>query len=308
MELCIYPKRTTSWKDFTQEMQMPHSIALDGYVPEGPRLNLQGPWANFNHHEEVSRLETRATCAQVLIALRMGLMQVFDPSHVSIHVNDCDEDVCLSVYLLRNYAQTGLHENYRLNRLVFMEDMLDTTGGAYTFPGDPMSLKQLLWVFEPYHVFRARGQLYTGRGFRNVIDFVGRRIQAHIDGDESYIEPDMDFEVVDRVNDLIMIREIGANARLGVYRSGVQYFISVRELRDGRFAYSLARSSQFVPFPIPKLLKVLNACELGVRISSNIRVDGSTGGWGGSDMIAGSPRDGSVLSPVSVMNILSTSR
>lgn len=309
MELHIKPGTTMSWKDFTL-LAEPHSIALDGFVPEGPRLNPSGPWANFNHHEEVSRLETRATCAQVLVALRMGLFEKFKQDLMEVYVNDCDEDVCLSVFLLQNPGFATRERAFRLNRLVFMEDMLDTTGGAYAFADSPSTLGKLLWVFQPYHVFRATGELYhqNADAYRAVIEEVGVRIRAHILGKLNSVEPDMRFETVSVYNDLVMVREIGANARLGVFGSGLRHFISVRELPNGRHMYSVARSSQFVPFPIPKLLKVLNSAELRARLVANVPVLGNTGGWGGSDMIAGSPRDGSVISPDSVMRIIHESK
>lgn len=300
MELHIEPAKVTSWRDFTFQTGA-HSIALDGFVPEGPRFNAQGPWANFNHHEEVSRLETRATCAQVLIALRMGLMQTFDPEQLTVCVNDCDEDVCLSVFLLRDCERTSRHTDYRLNRLVFMEDMLDTTGGAYAFQDNLTSLHQLLWVFEPYHQFRVDGRLgdLNAEEYRGVIDSVGARILAHLQGDESCVEPDLRFEEMDRYGGLIMVREIGANARLGIYESGITHFISVREISGGLYSYTLARSSQFVPFPIPKILKALNQQEIYVG-----REAVPCGTWGGSDMVAGSPREGSYLTPDRVMRTI----
>lgn len=303
MKLNIEATKVLSWRDFTLEAE-PHSIALDGFVPEGPRFNPQGPWANFNHHEEVSRLETRATCAQVLIALRMGFMQTFDPERLAIYINDCDEDVCLSVFLLRNYLRARQHAGHRLNRLVFMEDMLDTTGGAYAFADNMTTLHELLWVFEPYHQFRASGELYKldAEAYHSVIDEVGERILAHLSGDTSNIEPDLRFEELDRYGDLVMVREIGANARLGVYGSGIPYFISVRELPKGLYGYTLARSSQFVPFPIPKIVRALNQEETHWWRGMTEAMPESE--WGGSDMIAGSPRGGSVLSPESVMRTI----
>ncbi len=89
-----------SWEEFCQKTG-PFSIALDGFVGTGPRFDENGPRANFNHHEEVSRLETRATCGQVLMAIRQGLFDCFRDEQgvqVSAYVNDCDEDVCLYSY------------------------------------------------------------------------------------------------------------------------------------------------------------------------------------------------------------------
>lgn len=60
--------------------------AGEAFVTEAEKLgvicNLQdeGPRANFNHHEGVSRLETRATCGQVLLAIRMGLQRNVRPT------------------------------------------------------------------------------------------------------------------------------------------------------------------------------------------------------------------------------------
>ncbi len=53
------------------------SIALDGYVRGGPQYDWRGPHISFNHHEDVDRLATRATCAQVLMSLRSGLFGRF---------------------------------------------------------------------------------------------------------------------------------------------------------------------------------------------------------------------------------------
>ncbi|MES2931598.1 MAG: hypothetical protein V4682_02765 [Patescibacteria group bacterium] len=291
------------WKDFTDQESV-HSIALDGFVPEGPRFNSRGPWANFNHHEEVSRLETRATCAQVLIALRQGLMTAFDPQLMSLFVNDCDEDVSLSVFLLKNHELATERINPLLNRLVFMEDMLDTTGGAYAFSDNLESLHQLLWVFEPYHEFRASGALdaQEADAFRAVIDSVGERIAAYVNGSSGQVTPDTRYEMIRRVPEFAVVRETGKNGRLGVYRDGINAFLSVRAISGDRFAYTLARSSQFVPFPIPKLLKALNAAELHEwRGMIEAMPEGS---WGGSDVIAGSPRSGSVLAPEHVVEVM----
>jgi hypothetical protein len=106
--------------------------------------------ANFNHHEGVSRLETRATCAQVLLAVRQGFFRRFTGT-VHVYVNDCDEDVCLSVFLLRYPHLCQGVINPLLNRLVAMEDMLDSTACSYAYPPEMKSLQTLAWIFAPYH-------------------------------------------------------------------------------------------------------------------------------------------------------------
>lgn len=304
MDLHIQSGLTMSWSEFTKQAPE-QSIALDGFVPEGPRFNPRGPWANFNHHEGVSRLETRATCAQVLIALRQGLMSAFDDKNTHIYVNDCDEDVCLSVFLLKNHHRVTERINPLLNRLVFMEDMLDTTGGAYAFPDSLESFQQLLWIFEPYHTFRISGGVdrQNTDEFREIIERVGRRITAYLNGAAQSVVPDTCFEMLEQTPRFALVRETGRNGRLGVYQAGIQAFIAVRFISDDRYAYTLARSSQFIPFPIPKLLKALNVAEIHEWRGMIGPMPG--GEWSGSDIIAGSPRAGSVLTPQQIVEVVS---
>lgn len=288
-----------SWQEFIRSAPE-RSIALDGYVAAGPRFNPRGPWANYNHHEEVSRLETRATCAQVLLAIRQGLFETFrngkGNADAQIFVNDCDEDVSLSIFILRNHQLALGTMNPALNRLVFMEDMMDSTAGAYPFPRDLETLQALMWVFNPYHRFRVGGGLdkRDPDDFREVIEDIGRRIMADITGHGERLELDTRYDRVGGGCGWTMVREVGSNARLGVYSDGIQAFVAVRERADGKFVYTLGRSSNFIPFPVPKFLKALNAEEGN---------DGDP--WGGSDIIAGSPRSsGSRLTPDEVTRII----
>lgn len=288
------------WREFISKMPQ-RSISLDGFVSTGPRFNSNGPYANFNHHEDVSRLETRATCAQVLIAVRQGLFKSFknergNPDAV-LFVNDCDEDVSLSVFILRNSHLAVGVMNPLLNKLVFMEDMLDTTAGAYQFPASMLSLQELMWVFEPYHNFRMSGGLDSrdSYSFGSVIDDVGDRIMLYITGKTRSIELDTRYNLIGGGSGWSMVIETGRNARVGMSESGIHSFLSVRERVDGNWTYTLGRSSLFVPYPIPKFLKALN------------RVEGNSDGdvWGGSDIIAGSPRvKGSKLDPDTVSKII----
>ena len=90
------------WDEFRAKTPK-FSIALDGFVSTGPRFDGSGPWLNLNHHEDVDRLATRATCGQVLMALRQGLFTCFrDASgpRATVWVNDCDEDASRLTKLL----------------------------------------------------------------------------------------------------------------------------------------------------------------------------------------------------------------
>ena len=297
-----------SWQDFIASAPS-SSVALDGYVKEGPRFNPTGPWANFNHHEEVSRLETRATCAQVLIAIRLGFYDTFKNLsggiELNVFVNDCDEDVCLAVFILKNPHLALGSMNPALNRLVQMEDMLDTTAGAYPFPHELSTLKQLMWVFQPYHLFRVSGQLDKRNdvAFRAIIDDVGRRIMSHIIGGSEEVELDTRYEIIGGGKNWSLVREIGTNARIELSSKGIRAFVSVRE-RGDRYVYSIGRVSQFIRFPIPKIIKALNEKEREVRLLLGIEWS-PLDIWGGSDIIAGSPRNsGSVLTPAIITEVI----
>lgn len=279
----------------------PFSLALDGFVSEGPRFEQSGPRANFNHHEEVDRLATRATCAQTLMAIRQGLFHTFRDTagpRIIAHVNDCDEDVCTSWFLLKHGHLSKQTMNPALNRLVFMEDMLDATAGAYPFPDELPMLQKLAWVFEPYRRARLNGDVdrKSDDVYRGVITDVEHRILRYItDGGETR-DLDTRYRVIGGGETWSMIREIGAQARTGMFSDGIHAFVAVRERQSGVWTYTIGRMSPFVPFDVPRLLVHLNEAE---------QTTNGVDRWGGGDTIGGSPRvAGSRLNPDMVQQII----
>src|SRR3989338_3983128 len=106
------------------------AIAIDGYVEGPPQYDLENRLINLNHHNGCSRLETRATCAQALMAARMGLAKFLrDPT--TVYANDCDEDVCLTCHILSKLWQAEQLYNPLLNKFVDFEDKLDASSGSY---------------------------------------------------------------------------------------------------------------------------------------------------------------------------------
>src|ERR1043166_1062082 len=85
----------------------PYSIALDGYVFGPPFLvvDARGPFRNFNHHEVVDRSCTSSTGERARRGVLLGLYDLFADvggRRATICVNDCDQDVCLSTWILMN--------------------------------------------------------------------------------------------------------------------------------------------------------------------------------------------------------------
>ncbi|HLC71450.1 MAG TPA: hypothetical protein VJI32_05560, partial [Candidatus Nanoarchaeia archaeon] len=135
IELHVEPRKVYTWSEFVGA-KPPYSIALDGFVNAPTQRNPRGPYANFDHHSGVDRLATRSTSEQVHMEINMGLFDTFRMNGVPtahVHVNDPDEDTCLAWWLLKNNEQVRGHANPRINRLVYCEDRLDCTAGAYPF-------------------------------------------------------------------------------------------------------------------------------------------------------------------------------
>lgn len=293
-----------SWDKF-REKYPKFSVALDGFVNEGPNFDEKGPWLNLNHHEGVDRLATRSTCAQALMSIRQGLFKRFRTSgegaKATAYVNDCDEDVCTATFLLKEHFMVDSTMNPTLNRLVSMEDTLDCTAGAYPYPADLPALQELAWVFEPYRQFRLSGGLERKKDseFLSIINDVHLRIMQHIAGRGKSIALDTTYQKIGGGQaggqDWVMVKEIGMQARTGMFGDGVTAFVAVRERPNNRYTYTIGRLSPFIPFDCNLMVAAFNDAE---KIIGDDR-------WGGGTTIAGSPRvAGSSLSPEEVTKVI----
>lgn len=287
-----------SWKKFCKTTPS-FSIALDGYVNTGPCFDYEGPRINFNHHEDVDRLATRSTCAQVLIAIRQGLFDLFrdhNGPQANVYANDCDEDICLSWFLLKNYFLVENACPERITRLVTMEDLMDATAGAYPMPIELTTLKELAWVFAPYRNFRVKGGLDNKNvdEYKQIIDEVIVRIDNYIKGKSESVPLDTSYRKIGGGKNWTMLEEIGTHARTGVYTDGIRAYVSVRNISPKRWGYIVGRMSPYVNFDITRIIQTLNKAEG----NKNDR-------WGGANTIGGSPRvNGSKLSPQEIEKII----
>ena len=289
-----------SWDEFVATKPS-YSIALDGYVAAGPRYKpresspdggLRGPWMNANHHEEVDRLATRATCAQVLMAMRQGL---FAPAYID--VNDCDEDVGLSVFLLMNPHLVLGTMNPMLNRLVHVVDMLDCTAGSYPFPVNLPLLEELAWIMDPYKRIRLSGELdrKVASTYRGVIEDVGNRISRYLVGSGGRIPQDTRYTKIGGGRGWILVHEDGAQAKAGVFGDGHTTYLAVRDRPDGTYTYVLGKLA-YAPLNLARMFHRLNEAEDLLQSKDQ---------WGGGNTIGGSPRvGGSRLKPMEVAKII----
>ncbi len=301
MELFVEPRVTRSWEAFCAEAP-PFSIALDGYVNGPPDFSAEGPHANFDHHARVDRLSTRSTCMQVLMAVTMGLFDAFEVDGeptANIFINDPDQDTCLAVWVLRNHEQCeGMKIHQPLARLLIGEDILDCTGGAYPVQSDSHPMREQAWIFEPYFDARAAGLLPTmdASGMGSIVHQVGERIDAYVRGEGQMIDLDTRYEEVGGGLGWKLIVEQGPHARTALFSAGVRAYVAIRDNGDATWTYTLGKMSPYVRFPIDAIYNALNEAE-GLLESEN--------GWGGSNTIGGSPREGgSRLSPSDLERII----
>lgn len=298
-ELHVHSDRPpVAWESFTQTHPL-GSIALDGYVSGPTRYQAVGPYQNFNHHEGVDRLSTGSTAQQVLRAVRMGLDKAFQREGqfgADVFVNDCDEDVCASWYLLENISQAKTVTNPALNRFVEVAGTLDVTAGAFPYDKDMELLGELAWVFEPYTLFRASGEMARkdNNQYRSVIQDVGHRIGRHLLGRGERVPLDLRYRTVGGGSGWAMIESVGKDGRIGALRDGIDAYVIAQQTGEARWRYTLGRRSVYIPFELPELYQLLNQAE-----------PNRTDDWGGSDTIGGSPRtSGSQLSPERVTEIV----
>jgi hypothetical protein len=229
------------------------------------------------------RLSTRSACDQTLCLVNMGLYDRFrvdgEPT-AHLIVNHPDEDSCFSSY---GFMHPEVAHNRIFRGLVRTEDYLDMSAGLFPMNRRQREVRQLCWITQPYTNAKIRGELKSMNAdqMRNCIMEVHERITATLNGQGETVEPDIRYEIISDHGYWKVVREIGAQARLGLGADGVKAFLSVREDPDGRRHAVLARLSSFVPFPCNKLGQHFNALE-GIAPDNPDR-------WGGADTVQGSP-------------------
>lgn len=285
-----------SWKKFKKDYH-PFSIGLDGFIAAGPKFQSKsqgGPRANFNHHECVDRDSTLATCMQVSNAIRTGLIKEFSDAGQPIitwYTNDCDEDICMSTWLLQNLERAKPIQNLLLNKLVNLTNLQDMHSGLWPLPQESKVLRTLAWIYNPYRQARLSGVVDSrdpDRFWQVILD-VHNRIDKYLANEGGDISLNLEFKTMGGGDGWKMIEEVGEHARNGFLEAGINAFVSVRYRNDGKYSYSFCRLSKFIPFPVPFILQRLNEIE---------DLTDSPHQYGGGTNTGGSPRvTGTKISP-----------
>lgn len=285
MNLLVKLRETITWREFLK-LAPNNSIALDGYVEGMPRYSAKTKHINFNHHENVNRLATRCTAAQVVLAIKQSIFLEFPPEQTSIFVNDCDQDVCTAVWLLKNWERlSGTNSEPLISKLIFNVDMLDTCAGAYPINTQSKIMKQMCWIFEPYTQARVSGILHTLKegSIKSIIEAVEQRITKYSLGEGEVLEADARYENLGGGETWALVKEQGNEARTAMRAAGIQSFVSSRGKIGNNYIYSIGNLTPFGGLPLLKIYYHLNTHE-GIETVSQDK-------WGGSDSCGGSPRN-----------------
>ena len=277
-----------------------HSVALDGYV-QGPAIDVINHRYSFDHHAGCLRLVTKATCAQVLDALILGL----DPREMTIYLNDIDADTVLAVWLLEHPEEVT---DPRVRNLVEDVGNIDAHGPSY-FPfvrDQELCQRFFKGAMEPEAIARREGA-YATTDLYLLLQECLERIDKLIFRNKRFPLPRdrkaPTYEITHQGHGWIMTR---SNERVfgTLYRDGytrvVAYHPMEVHLPSGEieysWAYTIAKQSDLVSgFPISKILPRLAEIEPG---------------WGGGSSIGGAPRlangSRSFLHPDRVFELIET--
>lgn len=276
MKIVIQRGKTVSFDELPD-----NSVALDGYV-QGPAIDVSRCKYSFDHHAGCLRLVTKATCAQVLDALILGL----DPESMTVYLNDIDADTVLAVWLLKHPDAVTLP---RVRDLVEDVANVDAHGPSY-FPyvrDSDLCQRFFKGAMEPETRCRRDGSYGTAdlyKMLKDCLKLTNKLVFRNKRFPQIYRERRPNhYTITHRGSGWVMShsheRVFGA-----LYRDGYTRVVSYHELRinlsgggcEDSYAYTIAKQSDLVEnFNIPKILKRLDEIEPG---------------WGGGSSIGGAPR------------------
>jgi hypothetical protein len=299
MKLTIEPRVSKTWNEF-QKGTPEESIALDGYVLDEPKFDMDTKHINFDHHNLVQRLSTRSTTGQVAMAIKMWLFDILRHNTTNVYVNDADQDVCLSTRLLKNYVRISWQKSEPLmNKLVEVQDKLDCTAWMYPFDPNYEIMQKASWIFDPYIQSRMSNRInyMDAPEMQNIIESVHGRIDKYLLGQAERKELDTKYDIIWWGHSRSMVKEQWYDARVKMAYDGIKAFVSAKELNNKRYGYSIGKISEFIPFPVQELYDILNQAEWIHPEESNRRNGWTTIGWAPREWWSG-------LSPQEVMQII----
>src|SRR5262245_33457249 len=246
IEICVRPGPALTREEFLST-HPPFSVALDGYVYGEPWLVVTpegSPYRNFNHHETVDRSCTSATCEQARRAVILGFYDLFRQAGVRtarLHVNDCDQDVCLATWILMNPDRASEPLVRVISQIV---DLLDMSAGVFPMPHERDLLGQVRWVFDPYLRVRPSLAGMSGDTMREVIRDVHHRLDQFTIGRAGVLG--LPGEVTRIGGGDCWVEVTHQTAREKLVASGVRAAVELFGRAGERYLYTVWRRSEYV--------------------------------------------------------------
>lgn len=115
-------------------------------------------------------------------------------------LNDADQDVCMTYWLLNNPEITrSIVWKDPMAKLIILEDFFDASAGAFPIRDlNDELIRQQAWVFEPYTSARSLRRLHamTGADLVRIIESVCDRLTLFANGKAGAIELDTRHEII----------------------------------------------------------------------------------------------------------------
>jgi len=258
-----------------------HSVALDGYV-QGPFIDATRRRFSFDHHGNCLGLGTRASCEQVMHALRLGL----DPKGLGIFLNHLDADGIVSAWLLLCPEKASRR---MVRTWVCRLGEWDVLGPGLA--GSESGERFARFVEAPLEGWSpGSGAIQSLRILKDCLNQVDRWFDKPMErrlGSPVTSEP---AKVRIRDGGLWVLQGEFTDAARKAYRGGAAVVLVVETLQQGGWRYGIASRSDLTGFPMTDLLRMLAQEELELQPD----LDPSCN-WGGGSSVGGSPRkaDGS---------------
>ncbi len=273
-----------------------NSIALDGAC-QVPQIDPATRRYSFDHHAGCLRFATLATCQQVALAIRMGLVTDED---TEVLCNDWDADTVLAIWLLQNPSKVS---EVKVVELVEKVGMMDAHFMGPAHPVHYLLTPRWGTVQTPEQL---EGFLATlDAWYEDTLQYPPARQQT---GQAFGWKPELGWQNIGEVTD-------GFN---DVYAAGFTAGIVYSPAPNGTVLYTVGRRSDFVPvatgpshtdrqgdpssYRPETLLGALGLAEIEANPSQSHRTN-----WGGASTVGGSCRNegnvGSVQTPAQVFEI-----
>lgn len=296
LELCMEPHTCLGWDEFCSS-RPPFSIALDGFVRDGPAYDSNGPYRNFNHHDGVSRDDTLSSCAQALVAVRKGIyshrFRDNNGPRAIVCTRDIDPDSAMGVIVLMKPHLFRAVTNPLANKLVDAIHHMDMACGLWPYPETMDLLEIMNWIFDPYWKMRMNGELdyKDTNAYLAALGEIEQRFMEYYVGQAKRKVHNFDFERIGGGDGWVMVRENGAQARIRMLDQGIHAFVSGRQSpATGKWYYTICRFSDYVDFPVQML---------GARLSED--EDPGNGFGGGNNVNGNAYGSGSVRPPETII-------